>query len=164
MNNFELNELNGRTLLENFLNQIGATDQRETTDKYDPVDYYYTFKGKTVVGEIKCRDAQYENFPTHMMEMKKFQALIKDKQDKQLDAAYYINFFGNDTVYFYSETTIRKYATQERFYCNRTTAINTGKTLKPVLLIPTGKAIIYKCNEDGIWYRYYKEEQLKQAA
>ena len=43
-----------------------------------------------------------------MMEMKKFQALIKDKQDKQLDAAYYINFYGNDTVYFDYATTIRK--------------------------------------------------------
>ena len=164
MDNFEKNELNGRQLLESFLNQIGATDQQETTDKYDPVDYYFTFKGKKVVTEIKCRDAQFEHFPTHIMEIKKFQALIKDKQEKQLDEAYYVNFFGNDTAYFYSESIIRKYSTQERFYCNRTTAINTGKTLKPVLLIPTDKAIIYKCNEDGIWYRYYKEEQLKQAA
>lgn len=163
MSEFERNEEKGRKLLKSFLDQVKATDQQATEDKYDPVDYYFTLKDKKVVAEIKCRDTQYENFSTHIMEVKKFNALIKDKRDKQIDEAYYVNFFGNDTVYFYSEEVIRKYSTQDRIYCNRTTAVDTGKTLKPVLKIQADQAIIYKIGNDGLWHRYYKE-QTKQAA
>ena len=93
-----------------------------------------------------------------MMEIKKFKALIQDKKENQLDEAYYVNFFSNDTAYFYSEKVIRKYATQDRIYCNKTTAIDTGKRNKDVLMIPTDKAIIFRCGEDGKWHRHYNQK------
>lgn len=146
MNNFEINENKGRTLLKTFLDQVGATEQHESTGKYDPVDYYFSYKGKTVVAEIKVRDKKYEDYPTHLIELSKYKALIKDMKDNKLDVAYYINFFvDKDTVttYFYSTSTIRKYAIRDNFYCNKTTAVYSGKKDKDVLLIPTDKAQIF---------------------
>ena len=91
------------------------------------------------MAEIKVRSQQYENYDTHLMEAAKYNALVKDKQEKELDAAFYVCFFGEDVVYWYSISTISNYATKDRFSCNRTTAIYTGKKPKDVLLIPKDK-------------------------
>ncbi len=99
MNKFEELENKGRTLLKSFLNQLGATEQQPTTDKYDPVDYYFTYKGKKVVAEIKCRDIKYKDYDTHLIEDSKLKALLKAKEDNGCDYAYYINFFGENIVY-----------------------------------------------------------------
>lgn len=153
MNKFQQSEQIGRTLLQSFLDQIGATDQQPTEDEYNPVDYYFTLKDKTVVAEIKVRDQQYESYPTHIMEVSKFQALEKERIEKQLDYAYYINFFGENTVYFYSTATIRKYAKQDSRYCKKTSAIYTGRKMKDVLLIPTDKAQKF-IRINGKWQKY----------
>lgn len=146
MTEFELNELKGRTLLESFLTQVGATNLHPTEDTYNPVDYYFTYKNQKVVAEIKIRDKKYESYPTHLMEVSKYKALVKDKASNQLDVAYYINFFiDGDTInaYWYTTSTISKYSITDYMYCNRTTAIDTGRTNKKVLLIPTDKAQRY---------------------
>lgn len=153
MDKFQQSELIGRTLLKSFLDQAGATNQQPTEDEYNPVDYYFTIKNKTVVAEIKVRDQQYENYPTHLMEVSKFQALEKERTEKNLDYAYYINFFGEDIAYFYSTTTIKKYAKKESKYCKRTSAIYTGKKMKDVLLIPTDKAQKF-IRINGKWQKY----------
>lgn len=154
MTEFELNEIKGRKILESFLIQVGATDQHETEDTYNPVDYYFTYKDKKVVAEIKIRDKKYENYPTHLMEVSKFKALVKDRKDNNLDMAYYVNFFTDgETVnaYWYSTSTISKYATTDTKYCNRTTAIDNGKRWKKVFLIPKDKAKIFmKVNDKWI--------------
>jgi len=46
MNNFEIAENKGRDLLKTFLDQVGATDQQPTTNKFDPVDYFSLIKRK----------------------------------------------------------------------------------------------------------------------
>lgn len=153
MNKFQQSEQIGRTLLQSFLDQVGATDQQPTEDEYNPVDYYFTLKDKTVVAEIKVRDQQYESYPTHIMEVSKFQALEKERIEKQLDYAYYINFFGENTVYFYSTAAIKKYARQDSRYCKRTSAIYTGRKMKDVLLIPTDKAQKF-IRINGKWQKY----------
>ncbi|WP_321426428.1 hypothetical protein [uncultured Bacteroides sp.] len=99
MDKFQELENKGRTLLKSFLDQIGATDQQPTTDKFNPVDYYFTYKGKKVVAEIKCRDIKYKDYNTHLIEDSKLKALLKAKENNDCDFAYYINFFGKDIVY-----------------------------------------------------------------
>lgn len=74
------------------------------------------------------------------MEVSKYYALEKERTKKNLDYAYYINFFGEDIAYFYSTITIKKYAKKESKYCKRTSVIYTGRKMKDVLLIPTDKA------------------------
>ena len=57
------------------------------------MDYYFTYKDKKVVAEIKVRDIKYEGYDTHLMEVSKYKSLMKDKKNSQSDTAYYINFF-----------------------------------------------------------------------
>jgi hypothetical protein len=99
MDKFEESELKGRELLKSFLDQVGAEDQQPTVGRYNPVDYFFTYKGKKVVAEIKVRDVQYQNYSTHLIEDSKLKALFKAKEDNGCDFAYYINFFGEDAVY-----------------------------------------------------------------
>lgn len=150
MNKFEESENKGRTLLKEFLDQVGATEQQPTTDKFDPVDYYFTYKGNKVVAEIKVRDVQYKNYDTHIIEDNKLKALLKAKEDNECDFAYYINFFGEDVVYWYSTGSIINSATPDIIACNRTTAVDTGKKDKDVWMIPNTVAQIY-VKKDGIW-------------
>lgn len=153
MDDFQQKEEKGRILLKSFLDQIGATNQQPTEDRYSPVDYYFTIKDKEVVAEIKVRDQQYENYPTHLMEVSKFQALEQERIEKNLDYAYYINFFGEDIAYFYSTIIIRKYAKKDNRYCKRTTAIYAGRKMKDVLLIPIDKAQKF-IRINGKWQKY----------
>ena len=81
MDKFDELELNGRKLLESFLIQVGATNLYPTEDKYAPVDYYFTYKDKKVVAEIKVRDIKYEGYDTHLMEVSKYKSLVKDEKD-----------------------------------------------------------------------------------
>lgn len=150
MNQFEICELKGRALFKSFLDQIGATEQQPTKDKFDPADYYFTFKGEKYVVEIKCRDIQYQHYDTHLMESIKLQKLLIAKNDNHCDVALYVNFFGNDTAYLYNATDIINSAEQENIYCNKTTAINTGKIKKSTLMIPTSVARIL-IRKDGKW-------------
>ena len=80
MNEFQKAENKGRQLFKSFLDQIGATGQ-PTVDTYDRVDYYFTYKGKKAVVEIKVRNAYYSDY---LIEDDKLQALLKSKADKGL--------------------------------------------------------------------------------
>lgn len=147
---FETFEQKGRTLLKSFLDQIGATDQQPTTGKYNPVDYYFTLRGEKYVVEIKCRDIKYKDYDTHMIEDCKLKALLQAKKDDNCDYALYINFFRDDIVYLYSTTDIINKAKPEIKYCNRTTAIDSGKINKLNLMIPTSVAKVL-IRKDGKW-------------
>lgn len=147
-----MDEQIGRKILKSFLDQVGATDQQPTEDRYNPVDYYFTLKGVKVVAEIKVRDIQYENYSTHLMEQSKYEALLKEQQQKHLDYGYYICFFKDSDkiiAYWYSLNKIKLYAKKDIKYCRRTTAIDSGSEYKNVLLIPTDKAqkFIFKNNK-----------------
>ena len=133
MDKFDELELNGRKLLESFLIQVGATNLYPTEDKYAPVDYYFTYKDKKVVAEIKVRDIKYEGY----------ESLVKDEKDSQSDTAYYINFFTDGTkvnAYWYSVSSIRNFGTIDYKYCPTTTAADNGNYYKKVIMIPSNKA------------------------
>ena len=143
MDKFDELELNGRKLLESFLIQVGATNLYPTEDKYAPVDYYFTYKDKKVVAEIKVRDIKYEGYDTHLMEVSKYKSLVKDEKDSQSDTAYYINFFTDGTkvnAYWYSVSSIRNFGTIDYKYCPTTTAVDNGNYYKKVIMIPSNKA------------------------
>lgn len=150
MNPFQKSENKGRQLFATFLNQIKAIDIEFTKDKYNPVDVYFTYKGSKVVGEIKVRDKQYKDYPTHIIETMKYNSLLISKAANKCDFAYYINFFGDNYMYLYSTNTIKNSSTQKYLHCNKTTAINTGKTDKRVLEIDADKAQKFIKN-NGIW-------------
>ena len=101
MNKFQESEHKGRALFKSFLDQVGATGQ-PTKDSYDRVDYYFQIKGKKYVAEIKVRNAFYDYY---LIEEDKLQALLQEKEDKGLDGAYYVCFYGNQ-MYLFSTNAI----------------------------------------------------------
>ena len=147
MNKFEESENKGRDLFKSFLDQIGATGQ-PTEDSYDRVDYYFQINGKKAVAEIKVRNAFYSDY---LIEADKLQALLQEKEDKGLDGAYYVCFYGNQ-MYLFSTNAIKQYGRPQRKYCKRTTMGMDDYIQKDVILIPTDKASRYDLL-DGKWHK-----------
>lgn len=147
MNKFEESENKGRALFKSFLDQIGATGQ-PIKDSYDRVDYYFQINGKQAVAEIKVRNAFYDDY---LIEADKLQTLLQEKEDKGLDGAYYVCFYGNQ-MYLFSTNAIKQYGRLQRKYCKRTTMGMCDYVLKDVILIPTDKASRYDL-QDGKWQK-----------
>ena len=147
MNKFQESEHKGRALFKSFLDQVGAAGQ-PTKDSYDRVDYYFQIKGKKYVAEIKVRNAFYDDY---LIEEDKLQALLQEKEDKGLDGAYYVCFYGNQ-MYLFSTNAIKQYGRPQRKYCKRTTMGMCDYVLKDVILIPTDKASRYHL-QDGKWQK-----------
>lgn len=143
MNTFQQCEIKGRRILESFLQQVGATDLQPTEDEFAPVDYYFNLQQKKIVAEIKVRDIKYENYDTHLIEVSKYNSLVEAKQQQYLNIAYYINFFVDGDIinaYWYDTRDISQYGKRNSIYCNKTTSVYTGKTIKDLIMIPREKA------------------------
>ncbi len=141
MDEFDKAEQSGRALFTSILQQLQITDYRESVEKYDTLDMYLTLKEKYTGVEIKKRDKQFEHYPTYMMEVYKFNALVDRVNSKELDQIYYVNFFGEDTVYIFSLKKIAEGIRQGKVqvtstYANKTTAAFSGRVEKRILLIP----------------------------
>ena len=150
MDRFEQFENNGRSLLKGILDQTGICEQKASEGTFNPIDYYFTVKGKKVVAEIKCRNVLYQNFDTHLIECQKLKSLIRAKKNNKCDLALYVNFFGEDTCYLYSTESIITSAKQQILNCNRKTAIKTDKIDKQILMIPSNQALVLK-RINGSW-------------
>lgn len=141
MDEFDKAEQSGRALFTTILEQCQITDYRESVEKYDTLDLYATIKNKSTGIEIKKRDKQFEHYPTYMMELYKYNALVERVNNGEFDQIYYANFFGQDTVYIFPlrkiAEGIKKGLVQvTSTYANRTTAAFSGKCEKSILLIP----------------------------
>lgn len=163
MDEFDKAEQDGRTLFKSILNQLQISDYRESAEKYDTLDIYATIKDRYTGVEIKKRDTQFEHYPTYMMELYKYNALVDRINNKELDQIYYVNFFGDNTVYIFS---LRKIAeginngTVEltSTYANKTTAAFSGRVEKQILLIPKEMATKL-VRVDNKWYNPNKSNK-----
>ena len=122
-----------------------ATGQ-PTEDTYDRVDYYFTYKGKKAVVEIKVRNAFYSDY---LIEADKLQALEDAKAQNGLNGAYYVCFYKNQ-MYIFSTKAIKQYGIPQRKYCKRTTMGMDDYILKDVILVSTDKAARFDFL-DGRW-------------
>lgn len=153
MDKFTQAEKPGRALFREILDQCHITNYRESSEQYDRIDTYYTTKAGDRVGiEIKKRAEQYEVYDTHLLEWSKFIGICKKLQSKEIDKAGYINFFGDSVAYLYPfKKIIRAYKEGQiqirQLYCNNTTAINSGKRDKAVLMLP--KSIGIRLEKQG---------------
>lgn len=155
MDEFDKAEQSGRALFKTILDQCQITDYRESEEKYDTLDLYTTINSKSTGIEIKKRDKQFEHYPTYMMELYKYNALVDRVNSGELNQIYYVNFFGDDTVYIFSlrriaqgikDGTVQVTST----YANKTTAAFNGKVEKRILLIP--KELALKLIRKDKWY------------
>lgn len=160
MDDFDKAEQTGRALFTEILQQLQISDYRESTEKYDTLDMYCTIKQRTTGVEIKKRDKQFEHYPTYMMELYKYNALVDRVNSKELNQIYYVNFFGEDTAYIFSLRKIAQGINEGTIevtskYANKTTAAFSGKVEKRILLIP--KELATKLIRKGDkWYNANK--------
>ena len=152
MDEFDKAEQSGRALFTEILQQLQISDYRESAEKYDTLDMYFTLKEKYTGVEIKKRDKQFEHYDTYLMEVSKFNALVDRLKSGEIDQIYYVNFFGADTVYIFSLRKIiegikKGKITANSTYANRTTAAFSGKVEKRILLLP--KQYATKLIKDG---------------
>lgn len=141
MDKFDKAEQSGRALFTEILQQLQISDYKESVEKYDTLDMYFTIKEKYTGVEIKKRDKQFEHYPTYMMELYKYNALVNRIVSGELDQTYYVNFFGEDTVYIFPLRKIAQGISKGAIavtstYANRTTAAFSGKVEKRIILIP----------------------------
>ena len=149
MDNFDKAENKGRALLESFLNQANITDWQPTTDKYDGVDGYFTHNGKKTVAEIKVRNIMYLDYPTHYLELIKYNHMIDILNEGGATVGFYCNFFGDDILYIYNILNAADCEISWE-WCKKTSAADNGETYKQMINIPTVKALKFK-RVDGIW-------------
>lgn len=152
MTKFEESELKGRELFKEVLESLEINTWNPTTDMYDRVDGYFTKDNKQAVVEIKGRNKQYEGYDTHLMEVDKYKAIVKDAQDKGIKFAYYACFFGDDTLYLYNVGTIRTNSDVEQKWCPKTTAVNSDFCWKPCFLIHKEVATVF-IKTNGKWIK-----------
>lgn len=160
MDKFDKAEQTGRALFTTILQQLQVSDYKEATEKYDTLDMYATIKEHSSGIEIKKRDIQFEHYPTYMMEAYKFLELWKRYKSGELDQIYYVNFFGEDTVYIFPLRKIAEGIKKGNVivtstYANKTTAVFQGKTEKRILLIPKEYAAKL-VRIDNKWYNANK--------
>lgn len=142
MDRFQAAEQIGRDKFLQLLQQIGATDIEFTKDQFDKTDCYFTYKDYKITAEIKVRNMNYDQYNTHLMEVKKYKALKEIVKDQQLAGFWYVNFFNNGVCCIYSQSKINKHTIRVVYkHCNRTTAIDTGKVDKRVLEIDRNVAL-----------------------
>lgn len=142
MESFQEWENKGRSWFTEFLKQYGVTDIILTEDPFDPVDLYFTHKGKKVVVEIKCRDLKYLDYDEHIIEEKKLLALQEAKERENCYTAYYVNFFGENTMIIHTLANINTTGI-EYLYCNNSTAEFSYKREKRIIYIPKCLGWIY---------------------
>lgn len=145
MDIFDEYEQDGRSLFKSILDQCKITDQHPSVDKYDCIDYYYSYNGNVGV-EIKKRGIQCHSYPSLMMEVAKFKAIAARVKSGELDRAYYVCFIGDDTAYLFNFKDIARAGRDGKLeittkYAPVTTAANKGKIDKKVLLIPKSLGI-----------------------
>lgn len=160
MDKFDKAEQTGRALFTTILQQLQVSDYQEATEKYDTLDMFFTINEKYTGVEIKKRDKQFESYPTYMMEVYKFKALWQRLKDNEFEQIYYVNFFGEDTVYIFPLRKIAEGIKKGKVivtstYANRTTAVFQGKTEKRILLIPKEYAAKL-VRIDNKWYNANK--------
>ena len=150
MDNFLAMERKGRDLFKSLLDDGNITKYKESTGRYNPVDFYLIHNEDKIVAEIKCRDIRYVNYPTHLMETEKLKSLLAVKDTHDCKAAWYVNFFGEDICFIYNAEKVKNIRS-ETVYCNYTTAnYNYYKTTKGVIMIPTNLAGIF-IRKKGKW-------------
>lgn len=152
MTKFEENELRGRKMFEELLKQCNLDQYVFTKDLYDRIDGYFKKDNKIASVEIKGRAKYYEGFKTHLMECDKYDAMIKDMEEKNLNSGFYACFFGDDTLYMYNIKKIKDNSSIEQKWCPKTTSAKSDYCWKDCYMIDKSIATIFN-KVNGEWIR-----------
>lgn len=132
MNNFQKSSLKEREMLTKLFNQTGISDFTFTSEKgYDRHDAEFKVLDTEFIVEVKVRNVSSTAYPDTLVDDSKVQYLIA--KAKELNAVpVLVIFFSDGTYASFNLNKHQGHLTKK--YCNRTTAINTGKRFKEVRL------------------------------
>lgn len=144
----------GRELLKSYLDTLpGLEISMETTDKYDPVDYFAEFTDfRRCEFEIKTRASKYKDYLTHVLEKEKYNNMIKSKEEHSISFSYYVNFFIGQEIYMYlyNIDIVEKLCIPEvKVDYPWTKVYNTQEKEKTIYNLPVSEAKIFKLTETG---------------
>lgn len=146
MNEFQKAEQKGREQFLTLLQQIEATDIVFTEDEFDRTDCYFTFKGRRLTAEIKVRNIAHNQYPTHLLEVSKLEALVEIQKEQQLDNFWYVNFFNDGVCCIYDRQRIKQGGKIQYYHCNRTTVVDNGKINKKMIELDRKVALTLQYN------------------
>lgn len=151
MNKFQQAENKGREYFKSWLEAIGVEEYTFAPNEYDVVDCDFEFKDKRLTTEIKVRNPKYRTYETHIMELTKYNNMMKYIKDNNMDGGIYANFFGEDWLYVYNINKI-DITEIESIRAPRTTAGYQGRINKDMINLPINTAQIFNKVNDK-WTR-----------
>ena len=152
MNKFQEAEALGRSYFKRFSEHRKITDLKFDENDYSRTDCSFILNGKQVIGEIKVRDISCLNYSDLILEVDKYNS-IKDKIKGTDTAGTYINFIGSNVLYIFNINKINEESCKRTYKsCKRTTAIDSGYTLKEVFIVHKKVGVRYEFNGDK-WKR-----------
>jgi hypothetical protein len=126
----------GNSIIEKLFRESGINEIIFTPEEKNYVDLFWTWKGSTNVGEIKMRYHKLDDYSSTLIDVGKFDKLIKYVE---LGLKVYYIVIWEDFIEFYPIhqcfSTIYKLETIER-RGNRTTEFESGKILKIEKMLP----------------------------
>ena len=138
MNNFRKSSLKERELLENFFKSKGITDYNFTDEAgYERHDAVFKTLDTNYIVEVKVRNCTSRAFKDTLIEQSKV-AYLREKATELNAVPLLIVFFTDDKALVKNLRNLGGCTFDQR-YCNRTTAADTGKKIKDVILIPITK-------------------------
>lgn len=145
MDSFELNEEIGRSWFASFVKQLKTkTEWIPSLGRYNFIDGFVIQKDKKYVVEIKTRSKKFLNCHNHLIELNKYMNMTKVKVDSNCKNGFYVNFFGEDTLYIYDLKDINTNNCKLVERLAQTSTVCREYKRKLFLEIPTRYAIKFK--------------------
>lgn len=121
-----------KTLIELF-NKLGITDYEFSPENgMDRWDFKFTANGIDYIGDVKCRNIKHDAYKDSLIDKSKLDFLMNEgKKEKRVPLI--IVSYTDDVICSWNLSKIKIKYTKK--FCNRTTAVNTGKRMKDVGLL-----------------------------
>lgn len=121
-----------RELLSRFFESIGCTNYSFTeAEGFDRYDATFEFLDIKYLVEVKVRNVKSNQYPTTLIDKSKTD-FLREEALKEGYIPVLVIFFTDDKCFLCNLDKVR--GKVERKYCNRTSAVNTGKKMKEVEL------------------------------
>lgn len=158
MNQYQENELIGRTKFKSFITQLKGNPKVEFTEyEFDNKDAWVYIKDKTYAVEIKNRSPYYEGYNTYIMEKTKYDEL-ENLYKKNVTVDGMMAYFFDDTLYLFNLKKIDELLKEgkiELIYKRLpNSTVNHQYDLdKSCYLLPKEYAYIYRKDKNNKWKR-----------
>lgn len=122
-----------RKTLVKLFNTLGVTDYEFSPENgMDRWDFKFTLNGIDYIGDVKCRNIKHDAYKDSLIDKSKLDFLIEEGKNENRVPLIIVSY-SDDVICSWNLSKINIKYTQK--YCNRTTAVSTGKRMKDVGLL-----------------------------